>query len=679
MGSTVPMLACAKRPMKRRTDVSIERIVLVLGLASSLCLVIAAFAAFGDTREAGWSHLNDVSARVRDNVREAWSAITKVDEARAGGPVCVAAASDVVVLWTAHASPPRMPLEPLRPGPLKSPNLFDVLMSESERSELEKHDLSEALAMAIEAASKDAPPEHTAQARLRAIQLAARAGRTEDVIAQWKAAAVAIDPRIVTGETSTLLLCLLAALPAFSLEERVAVAEPFVASWAPDRGPSQFVLPHAHARVERTGDGVATHFTWMADERELALREHLLDACGRPPAWIARFEHFDAESERAAFASEWDVTNASALSRESWTLRPAFGELVAVRTDGHGDAEGHIVLRSAVIGALQSALSAHGALPAEFALDLDGGDTNLGEAVGPPLELGPAFQRVALRHPDVASILRRAEARTLWLRGGLIVLALFVAIAACATYFALRRERRLSEARTTFVANVSHELRTPLASILLMAENLESGRSGDNAPRYYGLLKREALRLRRLVDDVLDFSRIERGQRFRAHMDDVDVDSWYAALCADAESLGAQSNVAVKCERAPTPELASFDREALRRAVLNLVDNALRHAHSREIGLFIGQTGDDSLTLSVSDRGRGIPREERAAVFEPFTRLNGSESTPGAGLGLAIVREIVEAHGGRIAIRDPDAGPGVVFEIVIPIASKAPQHMEAAS
>jgi signal transduction histidine kinase len=94
------------------------------------------------------------------------------------------------------------------------------------------------------------------------------------------------------------------------------------------------------------------------------------------------------------------------------------------------------------------------------------------------------------------------------------------------------------------------------------------------------------------------------------------------------------------------------------------------HAELREPGL---------LALSVSDDGKGIPSRHRTAVFDPFTRLAGAESTPGAGLGLAIVREIAVAHGGQVQVLDPLDGPGVVVEIVIPLGAIPPVRLEAAS
>jgi signal transduction histidine kinase len=234
-----------------------------------------------------------------------------------------------------------------------------------------------------------------------------------------------------------------------------------------------------------------------------------------------------------------------------------------------------------------------------------------------------------------------------------------------------------------------------------MAENLESGRAGANLDRYHESIKREALRLRRLVDDVLDFSRLERGKRFEARIEDVDPTAWFDSVAAEAAAMAArpgaassrtvndgvggvsrantsdrdgdlaavQGQVEFNSTRGDLPAQGSFDREALRRAVLNLVDNALRHSGSTEVGLHAEMSDQQTLVLRVMDRGKGIPARQRANVFDPFTRLNGSQAVPGAGLGLAIVREIALAHGGTVIARDPREGPGIVLEIAVPIGS----------
>ena len=654
--------------MKFDTSPSLERWALGLGLASSLCLGVAAFAAFGDSRDVGWSRVDDLSTRARNNVREAWEALLRVDSSAAQP---LQPASALIVLDGPLLAPPP---QALRPQPIEPPNLFSVLFAESEHQALAAADLPQALAIMTEAVDKQAPPEHLAQARLRAIQLAQQLGRAEEARAHWELARAQIDPALVSQDTSTLLFCALAALPAFSAAQRAAAVEDVVGLWTANA----LVLPDAGRGFARTGEDGRGPFEWSPALRESALRARLAELVEFPPHWNASFAEFDERAARTDFLERFGDVAANGLARESWSLLPAADELLAVRLDEQGRRVGRIVERAAAEAALIAELAARHGLPEGFTLDLRGENATQGEMVGPWIDLGAALPRVALRHPDIASVLREAAARTRWLRIGMLILALFVAGAALATFLALRRERRLAQARSTFIANVSHELRTPLASILLMSENLESGRAGLHAALYPKLLRRESLRLRRLIDDVLDFSRLERGKRFQTRIEDVDVAAWYEALCSDALATAAQANVELACTGDALPARAAFDGEALRRAVLNLIDNALRHSGSKRVDLGARMRGSGDLVLTVSDRGCGIPPSQRSTVFEAFVRLNGSTAA-GAGLGLAIVREIAVAHGGSVIVRDPPDHPGALFELSIPLREMASMaHEETA-
>jgi signal transduction histidine kinase len=647
--------------MKIASSTSLERFVLGLGLLSSLCLGVAALAAFGGGRDAGWSRVDDLANRARANVRETWDDLRRVD---AQGETGLRALCDPVVLdGEILADGPA----PVRLRPMSSPNLFEVLLAQAEACELHKQDLEQALSLVSEALQKQAPPEQLGLARLRAIQLAQRLDRADEVLGHWHAAREGIDPAFALGDTSTLLLCALAALPAIPEQARAAELDQLVRLWTAN----ELVLPASQRGYAPTDASDSPRQRWFADARESALRQRLGDSANLPEAWRAQFSEFDERAQRQDFLALIEQVPSGDFSRDLWTVAPVNAELIAVRLDEQARRIGQLLSRSETESALNSALNSRHALPEDFALDLSGNAAQLGETVGPWLDLGPAFPRVTLRHPDLAGVLREAEARTQWLRIGMWTLALFVAGAALATYFALRRQRRLAQARTSFIANVSHELRTPLASILLMSENLESGRAGKNADAYPKLLRRESLRLRRLIDDVLDFSRLERGKRFEARIEDVDVPAWFAATCADASALAAQQGCELRCDSATLPARAAFDAEALRRAILNLVDNALRHSGSKEISLSARGEGEQALVLSICDRGHGIPAAQRRAIFEPFVRLNGATLAAGAGLGLAIVREIAAAHSGSVRVLETPEHQGSTFELSIPVADSA--------
>jgi two-component system phosphate regulon sensor histidine kinase PhoR len=275
-----------------------------------------------------------------------------------------------------------------------------------------------------------------------------------------------------------------------------------------------------------------------------------------------------------------------------------------------------------------------------------------------------------IKHEDPEGWIRRSAAKQKLLRGALLVLAVLSGAAGFATFRALRRERTLAALKTDFVANVSHELRTPLASILLLSENLEAGRVASEADRsrYHTLIRREALRLRRLVDDVLDFSRLERGKRIDIRREALRIDPWLERACEELAEWAREHALELSIERSPTEAEAEIDPEALRRALLNLLDNARKHSGGSKVEL--SATREDlELVLRVRDHGRGISAEDRERVFEPFMRLANGDA-PGAGLGLSIVREIAREHGGSVRALDPDDGPGIVFEMRIPLVEE---------
>jgi len=194
----------------------------------------------------------------------------------------------------------------------------------------------------------------------------------------------------------------------------------------------------------------------------------------------------------------------------------------------------------------------------------------------------------------------------------------------------------------------------------------EAGRA-----RYHGLIRREAERLRALVDDVLDVARLERGERAPGRLEPLATTALVDELEQAARERVAAGGGTLEATRAGLPPRVQADREALRRALLNLVENALRHSGSTDLDLATAGDGAGGLVIRLRDHGRGIPAGARARIFEPFERLELAGAAPGTGLGLAIVREVAERHGGRALALAPEAGPGAVFEIHLPRARAA--------
>lgn len=257
------------------------------------------------------------------------------------------------------------------------------------------------------------------------------------------------------------------------------------------------------------------------------------------------------------------------------------------------------------------------------------------------------------------------------LAGGLLATGLAVQV----TRRFLVRQHELNRQKTNFVSSVSHELRAPLGSIRLLAESLERGTvaTPERQLEYFQLISQETRRLGALVENVLDFSRIEQGRK-RYDFEPTDVAALVAGTVRIFQPLADARGVELACRVPPdsgTCEIVA-DGRALQQAQLNLLDNALKHspAGSRITVDLIGSP--DGLRLAVADQGPGIPTEDHDRIFEPFYR-RGSElrrETQGVGIGLAIVRHIIDAHHGRVEVRSAP-GAGACFTLVLPAAPPA--------
>jgi signal transduction histidine kinase len=233
----------------------------------------------------------------------------------------------------------------------------------------------------------------------------------------------------------------------------------------------------------------------------------------------------------------------------------------------------------------------------------------------------------------------------------------------------VRRELHMAEMRGHFVSSVSHELRTPLTAIRMFAETLREGRLEQERAReeYLETIVSESERLTRLVDNVLDFSRIERGRktyRFRPLSLGGVVRAAARAVQYPLASQGFRLTMEVD-EELP---MVRGDPDALEQAVLNLLTNAIKYSgDSREIGLRLRHI-DGSAEIQVVDRGLGVPAEEQKRIFEKFYRVptRENELLPGTGLGLTLVEHVARAHGGHVTV-ESHPGEGSTFSIRIPL------------
>jgi signal transduction histidine kinase len=250
------------------------------------------------------------------------------------------------------------------------------------------------------------------------------------------------------------------------------------------------------------------------------------------------------------------------------------------------------------------------------------------------------------------------------------LLLLVIALGLAATYRVVRHESEMARLKSDFVANVSHDLKTPLSLIRMFAETLEMNRAPDEATRreYYAVITRESQRLTRLIDNVLDFSRIEDGRQ-RYDIVPTPVEPIVQEVVEAFRYSLAQQGFKVDVEVAPDlPELP-LDAEAIKQALANLVDNAIKYSGDRRRVRVSARAVDREVRIDVADEGIGVPPGEARRIFEKFYRVGRSETQGrrGSGLGLALVKHIVEAHGGRVSV-DSRMGEGSRFSLHFPVA-----------
>lgn len=228
--------------------------------------------------------------------------------------------------------------------------------------------------------------------------------------------------------------------------------------------------------------------------------------------------------------------------------------------------------------------------------------------------------------------------------------------------------RRLDAVRRDFVANASHELKTPAASIQAAAETLLHVWQDDPAavPRFAEQLEREAVRLSRIVADLLDLSRLESGSEL---VDQVRLDTLVREESRRFDEAARQAGLAIEVEVSAVASVRGSARD-LSLLVRNLLDNAVRYTKEAGTVTVTVTTDDGSIVLRVRDNGIGIPSKDLPRLFERFYRVDRARSreTGGTGLGLAIVRHVAENHGGTVAV-ESELGQGSTFEVRLPALS----------
>ena len=255
----------------------------------------------------------------------------------------------------------------------------------------------------------------------------------------------------------------------------------------------------------------------------------------------------------------------------------------------------------------------------------------------------------------------------------MIVMALVMAGGVFFVASAAAREVRVAELKSNFVASVSHDLKTPLALIQLFAETLELGRvrNTERAQEYYRIINTEARKLTRLIENILDFSRMEAGLRpYRTAP--ADIGAVARQVLDDMSSQFNQMQFDVRLRVEPGLPRVNVDEDAVEQAIENLLANAMKYSgEAREIDVNVARA-NSHVCVSVKDRGIGISRREQKKIFRKFYRVNsGLGGGPqGTGLGLAIVDHTMRGHGGFVRVdSEPERGSTFTLHFPIPAAS----------
>jgi signal transduction histidine kinase len=261
-----------------------------------------------------------------------------------------------------------------------------------------------------------------------------------------------------------------------------------------------------------------------------------------------------------------------------------------------------------------------------------------------------------LMHPEQLQENARGVRRTL-------VLLIAAALAAIAlggwTVFAdTRRQMALAQKKTDFVSNVSHELKTPLTSIRMFAEMMQTGTAAEEKrPQYLRIIVAEAERLTRLINNVLDFARLERKQK-RYDFHPLDLHEVLARTWEGHELHLREQGFTTRWKAAPPPYPVRGDEDALAQIIVNLLSNAEKYSGEKKEIEVQSYLADDSVHVSVLDRGSGVPPGEEAKIFEAFYRAHDSLASgiQGSGLGLTLGQRLAKEHGGEITYQARDGG-----------------------
>jgi signal transduction histidine kinase len=277
---------------------------------------------------------------------------------------------------------------------------------------------------------------------------------------------------------------------------------------------------------------------------------------------------------------------------------------------------------------------------------------------------------VAIR-PDAAASLVIGGLPSSRLPMSLALVALTLAVGAVGL-LQIRRYEQLSRLREDFVSSVSHELRTPLTQIRMLGELLSEDklRSGPERARALQIIRREAQRLTQLVENILQFSRIRAAPPGSTELRAVDLDDAVREVLASFQPMAESAGATVRTDAAHGLAVRG-QRDGVRRILMNLLDNAIKYGPSGQTVQLRAAAENGTVRLVVEDQGPGVPEADRQRIWDPYWRLprDVDGQHPGSGMGLAVVRSLVEQYGGTAWVEAAASATGSRFVVELRRAS----------
>lgn len=627
-----------------------------VSLTSAAALLYGAFGVGFDPDASGEARFQSLVGEVGDLLVAEWDRV-RGQERLPVPSVEVGGGEGLALVYEEPRPPEGGPGREISDFEERGDSAFEALLVEASRAP----DPGAALQFLERALEGEAPSVRRADAEWRALRAAMDSGNHVAARGHYGALEGEATREWTLAGTSLRLLALLAVVEAFGSEsdERVALHREAARAWVA----GEWVLPPGGRWILEPGESSGIRF--HPNPAREVLRERLegISGDGQAAAWLTG----DLEIQRTRALGAW-LGFLPEPTSDRWELHGEGPICFGTRRDAAGRVEGYFVDRAAWLGEWANRVS----LPEGFSVKVPGEASPAAERVGPETALGGSSLAFALHHRDPEGAIRAGADQARTLRIAFVFLACLTLVAGFSGLRLLRRERELARLRTGFVSRVSHELRTPLASILLLAENLEADRHPDAASRRGAArtIHEEAERLRRLVANILDFGRVDRGQGVSVEPEELALGPFLEDVGQGAREHARRLEVELDVRIGSHGDEAVLDGDAVRRVVLNLVDNACRYgvegpdnAVHPAVLLEFEDGGGRELLLRVTDQGPGIPAASRERVFEAFRRLDERAGRPGTGLGLSIVRAIARAHGGEARVVDAPRGAGACIEV----------------